>query len=143
MEFFLNRAGFLLNSANSGNLVNHWRMNRAQFMDPVSHMCLAGPVVASWSLTQEVAGSSPFTVMKNILSLNSANSVKKFRKNSNEYQLKGIIIGVWRTGIVKLPNGVQMNYNFFQFLKWCKIGYICLEYLTMILLWGEIRWWPI
>ena len=27
---------------------------------PVSHLCLAGAVVASWSLTQEVAGSSPF-----------------------------------------------------------------------------------
>ena len=39
-------------------------MNLAQFKDPVSHMCLAGTVVASWSLTQEVAGSSPFTVMK-------------------------------------------------------------------------------
>ena len=25
-------------------------------------MCLAGAVVASWSLKQEVAGSSPFTV---------------------------------------------------------------------------------
>ena len=29
-------------------------------------MCLAGAVVASWSLTQEVAGSSLFTVMTNI-----------------------------------------------------------------------------
>ena len=41
-------------------------MNWAQFKDPVSHMCLAGAVVASWSLTQVVAGSSPFTVMTNI-----------------------------------------------------------------------------
>ena len=41
-------------------------MNWAQFQDPVSHMCLAGSVVASWSLTQEMAGSSPFTVMTNI-----------------------------------------------------------------------------
>ena len=31
-------------------------MNWAQFKDPVSHMCIAGAVVASWSLTQEVAG---------------------------------------------------------------------------------------
>ena len=30
-------------------------------------MCLAGAVVASLSLTQEVAGSSAFTVMTNIL----------------------------------------------------------------------------
>ena len=41
-------------------------MNWAQFKDPVSHMCLAGSVVASWSITQEVAGLSPFTVMTNI-----------------------------------------------------------------------------
>ena len=57
-------------------------MNWAEFKDPVSHMCLAGAVVASWSLTQEVAGSSPFTVMTNILSVNVLNSVKTFRKNS-------------------------------------------------------------
>ena len=31
-------------------------MNWAQFKDPVSHMCFAGAVVTSWSLTQEVAG---------------------------------------------------------------------------------------
>ena len=41
-------------------------MNWAQFKDPVSHMCLAGTLVASWSLTQEVTGESPFFVMKNI-----------------------------------------------------------------------------
>ena len=29
-------------------------------------MCLDGAVVAAWSLTQELAGSSPFTVMTNI-----------------------------------------------------------------------------
>ena len=29
-------------------------------------MCLAGAMVASWSVTQEVAGSSPFAVMTNI-----------------------------------------------------------------------------
>ena len=29
-------------------------------------MCFAGTAVASWSLTQEVAGSNPFTVMTNI-----------------------------------------------------------------------------
>ena len=38
-------------------------MNLVQFKDPVSHMCLASAVVASWSLTQEVAG---FTVIVNI-----------------------------------------------------------------------------
>ena len=32
----------------------------------VSHMRLAGAVVASWSFAREVAGLSPFTVMTNI-----------------------------------------------------------------------------
>ena len=41
-------------------------MNWSQFKDAVSHMRLAGTVVAYWSLTQEVAGSNPFTVMTNI-----------------------------------------------------------------------------
>ena len=41
-------------------------MNWVQFKDSVSHICLAGAVVASWSLTEEVAGLSPFTVMTNI-----------------------------------------------------------------------------
>ena len=41
-------------------------MNWAQFKDPVSHMFLADTVVASWSLTQEVAGSSPSIVLTNI-----------------------------------------------------------------------------
>ena len=31
-----------------------------KFKNPVSHMCLAGTVVASCSLTQVVAGLSPF-----------------------------------------------------------------------------------
>ena len=57
-------------------------MNWAQFKDAVSHMCLIGIVATSWSLTQEVAGLSPFND-KHFLSLNSANSVKTFRKNSN------------------------------------------------------------
>ena len=46
-------------------------------------MCLAGVVVVSYSLTQEVAGSSPFND-KYFLSLNLENSVKTFRENSNE-----------------------------------------------------------
>ena len=42
-------------------------------------MCHAGVVVASWSLTQEVAGSSPFTVMTNI-------SVKNLGKTAMNYR---------------------------------------------------------
>ena len=51
------------------------------FKDPVSHMCLACAVVASWSLTQEMAGSNPFRVITIFL---SPNSVKTLRENSNE-----------------------------------------------------------
>ena len=47
-------------------------------------MGLTYAVVASWSLTQEVAGSSPFSVMTN----NSLDSLKTFRKNSNVGLLK-------------------------------------------------------
>ena len=63
MEFFLNRVELSLNSANSEKLINHQSMNWIN-LDPVPHMCLAGAMVASWSLIQEVAGSSPFTVLR-------------------------------------------------------------------------------
>ena len=46
--------------------------------DPVSHMCLAGAVVASWSLTQEMAGFNPLTVMTNIFVTEFRNSRKTF-----------------------------------------------------------------
>ena len=55
--------GNLVNSANSVSQISHWSMNLSQSKDLVSHMCLAGAVVASWSLTQDAAGSNPFTVM--------------------------------------------------------------------------------
>ena len=67
LEFFLNRTGLSFNSVisgNSRNLINHWSMNWTQFKDPATHTCLGGAVVASWSLTQEVASS--FTVVTNI-----------------------------------------------------------------------------
>ena len=41
-------------------------MNWAQFKNPASHMCLADAVVVAWSFTQDVAGSSPFTLTTNI-----------------------------------------------------------------------------
>ena len=54
LEFFLNGAELSLNSvnsANSGNLINQWRKEWAEFKDAVPHMCLAGTAVAFWSLT--------------------------------------------------------------------------------------------
>ena len=47
-----------VNSTNSGNLINHWiRL----YLKILSLPFLAGNVVASWFLTQEVAGSNPLT----------------------------------------------------------------------------------
>ena len=45
-------------------------------------MCLAGTVVASSSLIQELAGSNSLLKIKYILLLNS---VKTFRENSNRF----------------------------------------------------------
>ena len=46
----------------------------------LSLICLAGSVVASWSLMQEVEGSNPFTVMTNIFVTEFA----KFSENIKE-----------------------------------------------------------
>ena len=54
-------------------------MDWGQFKDLVYHLSLAGIVVASGSLTQEMAGSSPLTVMTNIF----VTKFKIFRENSN------------------------------------------------------------
>ena len=43
-------------------------MNRAQFKDPISHMCLIGAVVACWFVTQEKAGSNTHFVQKYVSS---------------------------------------------------------------------------
>ena len=50
-------------------------MNLTQFKDPVSHMSLAGAVVALMFLMQKMSGSSFFTIM-------TVDSVKTFRENS-------------------------------------------------------------
>ena len=49
------------------NLVNSFsEFRESQFKEPISHTCRAGTVVASWSLTQDEAGLSPFAEMANI-----------------------------------------------------------------------------
>ena len=56
-------------------------MNWSQFKDPVSYMYLAGTVVVSWCITQEVADSSPFN---DKYFATEFSSVKTFRENSNK-----------------------------------------------------------
>ena len=52
-------------------------------------ICLACTVVASWSLTQEVVGSSPFTVMTNIF---VTEFIETFGENSYEkLQISGLL----------------------------------------------------
>ena len=65
VEFFLNGVELLLNSANSGNLLNYWGMNWAQIKHPVSR-----------GLRVLLAGSSPFTVIL-FLTLNSVKHLGK------------------------------------------------------------------
>ena len=44
-------------------------LNWSQFKDLVSLVCLAGNVVRSWSLTQEVVGLNPFAIITNIFAI--------------------------------------------------------------------------
>ena len=57
-------------------------MDWAKSKYPVSHICLAGAVLASWSLTQEVAASSSFPVITNIFVSEFAKFSETSRKNS-------------------------------------------------------------
>ena len=68
-------------------------------------MCLDDTVVACWSLTQEVADSSPF---------NDNYSVKSFRKNSDEMYEKKTINALQ---FVKRKNNLKGEIFFFFFLK--------------------------
>ena len=64
---------YLNNLSNSLNSLN---------FNSIFHICLVGAVVASWSLTQEVAGSRPFTVMTIFFITEFSESRETFRKNS-------------------------------------------------------------
>ena len=83
LGFFLNGAELSLNSANSENLINHQGMNQDQFNCLLCQLCL-------WHCGRDPvshigdSGFEPSNLFKIILflSLNSANSVKTFRKNS-------------------------------------------------------------
>ena len=55
----------------------------SEFTESIKSMCLAGAVVASWSLTQDVAGSNPLTVIKNILVTECIKFNESFKENSN------------------------------------------------------------
>ena len=58
-------------------------MTWGQFKDSLSYMCLAGFMVTTWSLTQEVAGFN--NIFDKICSLNSVNLMTTFGENSNNW----------------------------------------------------------
>ena len=72
-------------------------------------MCLGGAVMASWSLAQEAAGSNPF----NDTYFLSLNSVKTFRKNSNEKKVRTAYLRSIRE--FELPREDNRT-NFYYFL---------------------------
>ena len=75
-------------------------MNWTQFKDPLSPMHLAGAVVVSWSLAQEVAVSSPFAVMANIFVTEFSELSETFRKNSIDEDTP------WQAGITQLYSAI-------------------------------------
>ena len=72
-----------VNSTNPENLIITEAWIRLRFKILSCYLCLAVTVVASWSLTQEVAGSNTLFKMIILLSLNSLNLAKTFRENSH------------------------------------------------------------
>ena len=65
-SFFLNGTELSLNSANSGNLINHCNMNKGKFKDNFCDPCLLGTEVAYWFLKQAIAGSNTDNFYKNV-----------------------------------------------------------------------------
>ena len=58
LQFFLNGERLSLNLVNSGNLINHWSMNKVHLKDPLCYLCLPGAGLALWFVTQEVEDSN-------------------------------------------------------------------------------------
>ena len=76
-------------------------MNCSQFKDPVSNMCLAGVVVACWSLTQEMVTLSPFTVMT--VKYLGKTSMLPFVCVGNKLRGTSLICGISSCEIVQRP----------------------------------------
>ena len=89
-------------------------------------MCLTSAVVASWSLTQEMTGSKPFTVMKNILVIELSELRETLRENSNisvtscNFTLHLTLIDTNRSGRLW-----EQNYSVI-------LGFLVLEIMTLL-----------
>ena len=73
-----------LNLASSGNLINHWSINWYQFREQRQQDMweTGGSILVSYTRGGWVAGSSPFTIMTNILLTEFSKFSETFRKNS-------------------------------------------------------------
>ena len=58
-------------------------------------MCLAGTVVTSWFVTQEVASSSPFTVLTNIFVTEFSEFNETFGKNSINLNFVYVVVAAF------------------------------------------------
>ena len=58
-------------------------------------MCLAGTVVASWFVTQEVVSLSPFTVLTNIFVTEFSEFNETFRKNSINLNFVYVVVAAF------------------------------------------------
>ena len=56
-------------------------MNWVQFKDPLCYLCLAGPLVAFWCLTQAIAGLFSFTVMQQIFFVTEFDEFDEFSES--------------------------------------------------------------
>ena len=66
-------------------------MNQGQFKDPLCYLCLSGTVVKSQSVTQEVVGTNKTILLIFFFATEFSNSVKTFRKNSNEGKVGSLV----------------------------------------------------
>ena len=80
-------------------------MNWSQFKEPVCQLSLVGAVIASWSLKQEVVGSSHFTGMTNIFVTESVEfNGKKLGKSQIMAYLRDV--NKWELVFMKSPINV-------------------------------------
>ena len=67
-------------------------------------MYLTAAVVASWSLTQEMAGLNPFTAMTNIFVTEFSEFNEKFKVNSTAWNNRGYLLIVSTQTCIKVSS---------------------------------------
>ena len=82
-------------------------MNWGQIKDHVSHICLAGVVLASWSLAQEMKGLNSFVVII-VITNNFVTEFRKFNENmKRNLQCPELLVSFNKCKIIRLH--IQSN----------------------------------